>query len=100
MLSEYILRDDIVKAQQTPRTTLPYFTKYEYTALLSVRIQQLFDGALPLVPIQEFNRDDPELYSKIAMREILERKVPYILRRELPGGISEYWSVTELELAW
>jgi DNA-directed RNA polymerase I, II, and III subunit RPABC2 len=100
MLSEFILRDDIVKAQQTPRTTLPYFTKYEYTALLSVRKQQLFDGALPLVPIQEFNRDDPELYSKIAEREILERKVPYILRRELPGGISEYWSITELELAW
>ena len=100
MMSEFILRADIVKAQETPRTTLPYFTKYEYTALLGFRRQQLNDGAIPLVPIQEFNRDDPDLYLKIAEREILERKVPYIIRRELPGGVSEYWSVSELELAW
>jgi DNA-directed RNA polymerase I, II, and III subunit RPABC2 len=99
-MADFILREDITKAQETPRITLPYFSKYEYTALLSVRAQQLADGAPPMVPMQEFNRDDPRLIWKVAEREILERKLPFILRRHLPDGSSEYWSIAELELAW
>jgi hypothetical protein len=53
-----------------------------------------------MVPIQEFNRDDPRLLWKVAEREILERKLPLIIHRELPGGRSEFWSLSELELAW
>jgi DNA-directed RNA polymerase I, II, and III subunit RPABC2 len=96
----YVQRADVTSSQKEPRITLPYFSKYEYTALLSARIQQLADGAAPLVPIQEFNRDDPRLLWNMAEREILERKLPYIIRRQLPNGKSEYWSVSELELAW
>jgi len=96
----YVQRKDVTQAQTEPRITLPYFSKYEYTALLSARVQQLADGAVPLVPIQEFNRDDPRLLWNMAEREILERKLPYIIRRQLPNGKSEFWSVSELELAW
>ena len=99
-MADFIHRADVVKAQEAPRVTLPYFSKYEYTALLSMRTQQLYDGAPPIVPIQEFNRDDPRFFWKIAEREILERKLPFIMRRHLPDGSSEYWSVSELELAW
>jgi DNA-directed RNA polymerase I, II, and III subunit RPABC2 len=99
-MADFIHRADVVKAQESPRVTLPYFSKYEYTALLSMRTQQLYDGAPPIVPIQEFNRDDPRFFWKIAEREILERKLPFIMRRHLPDGSSEYWSVSELELAW
>jgi DNA-directed RNA polymerase I, II, and III subunit RPABC2 len=99
-MATFIHRADVTKSQETPRVTLPYFSKYEYTALLSMRTQQLYDGAPPLVPVQEFNRDDPRFFWKIAEREILERKLPFIMRRHLPDGSSEYWSVAELELAW
>ena len=97
---KFIYRDEIVKAQETPRITLPYFSKYEYTALLAERVDLLSKGAPPMVPIQEFNRDDPRLLWKVAEREILERKLPLIIHRELPGGRSEFWSLSELELAW
>jgi len=53
-----------------------------------------------MVPIQDFNRDDPRLLWKVAEREILERKLPLIIHRKLPGGRSEFMSLSELELAW
>jgi hypothetical protein len=36
----------------------------------------------------------------IAERELLERKLPFIVRRKMPDGQSEYWGIHELELAW
>jgi DNA-directed RNA polymerase I, II, and III subunit RPABC2 len=100
--SDFIQRDDVIKTQTDApnRKTMPYFSKYEYTALIGVRAQQLADGGIPLVNIQEFNKDDPRLLWKIAERELLERKLPFIVRRRLPGGESEYWGIHELELAW
>jgi DNA-directed RNA polymerase I, II, and III subunit RPABC2 len=100
MTESFVLREDVVKTSDTPRISLPYFTKYEYTTLLSCRAQQLADGALPLIPISEFNTNDPKLVYKIAEREILERKLPYLIRRKLPNNTTEYWAVSELELAW
>ena len=78
----------------------PYFTKYEYTTLLSCRAQQIAEGALPLIPISDFNTNDPKFVWKVAEREILERKLPYLICRPLPNGQTEFWSVAELELAW
>jgi DNA-directed RNA polymerases I, II, and III subunit RPABC2 len=100
MQSSFVAREDVVKNADVPRMTDPYYTKYEYTTLLACRAQQIADGAPPLVSIEEFNTSDPKLVWKIAEREILERKLPYIVRRKLPDGKIEFWSVAELELAW
>jgi DNA-directed RNA polymerase I, II, and III subunit RPABC2 len=100
MQSSFVSREDVIKNVDVKRISDPYFTKYEYTTLLSCRAQQLAEGALPLIPINEFNTGDPRLVWKIAEREILERKLPYIVRRKLPDGKVEFWSVAELELAW
>jgi DNA-directed RNA polymerase I, II, and III subunit RPABC2 len=100
MQSSFISREDVIAKTDSPRASDPYFTKYEYTTLLACRAQQIADGALPLVSITEFNTNDPKLIWKIAEREILERKLPYIVRRKLPSGNVEFWSVAELELAW
>ena len=87
----FVSRSEIQASQEIPRTTNPYLTKYEYTTLLGIRVQQLADGASPLVSIQDFDRNDPRLLWNMAEREILERKLPLILRRKLPGGNAEYW---------
>jgi DNA-directed RNA polymerase I, II, and III subunit RPABC2 len=99
MTSTFVERKD-VQFQPEERITQPYFTKYEYTALLGIRAQQLADGAIPLIPLTEFQTNDPRFVWKVAEREILERKLPYLVRRQLPGGQAEFWSVAELELAW
>jgi hypothetical protein len=33
----------------------------------------------------------------IAERELKEKRIPFILRRPLPGGGIEYWNVRDLE---
>lgn len=82
------------------RVTLPYYSKYEYTALLGTRAQQLADGAKPLISVDKFNASDPHFVWKVAEREILEQKLPYIIRRRIPGGGEEFWSATELTRIW
>lgn len=100
MQSTFVTRDDVLKNTDIKRMSDPYFTKYEYTTLLACRAQQIAEGAIPLVPITEFNTNDPRFVWKVAEREILERKLPYIVKRKLPNGQIEFWPVSELELAW
>jgi DNA-directed RNA polymerase I, II, and III subunit RPABC2 len=94
------VREEVVRAADTPRISQPYFTKYEYTTLLAVRQQQLAEGALPMVSLEDFNTNDPKFLQKVAEREILDRKLPYLFRRRLPDGSVEFWSAAELEVAW
>jgi len=82
------------------RITLPYYTKYEQTALLGVRKQQLADGALPLVDTKEFVPSNPLFLEQVAKKEIYDKKLPFIIHRRLPNGKSEYWSASELSVMW
>jgi DNA-directed RNA polymerase I, II, and III subunit RPABC2 len=82
------------------RRTLPYYTKYEQTALLGIRKQQLADGAMPLVDIQEFIPSNPLFLEQVAKKEIYDRKLPFIVHRRFPDGNSEYWSASELSVMW
>jgi len=36
----------------------------------------------------------------VAKMEIAQRKLPYIIRRQLPNNTSEFWSVQEMEIMW
>jgi hypothetical protein len=44
--------------------------------------------------------DDPQFIWKLAKKEILEQKLPFIIHRRLPNGQSEYWSTMELSIIW
>lgn len=95
-----VFRKEVIDTIRQPRTTQPYFTKYEYTALMSVRAQQLAEGAKPLASLDGLKTNDPMFIWNLARREIEQRKLPYIIRRQLPNGTSEYWSTQELEIMW
>jgi DNA-directed RNA polymerase I, II, and III subunit RPABC2 len=86
--------------ESTIRITLPYYSKYEYTALLGMRAQQLAEGAKPLVSLEGLIASSPDFPVNLAKKEILEQKLPFIIHRRLPNGVSEYWSATELSLIW
>lgn len=73
------------------RTTTNYMTKYERARLLGTRALQLSMNAPPMVELQ--GETDP---LQIAMKELRERKIPLIIRRNLPDGSYEDWSVNEL----
>jgi DNA-directed RNA polymerase I, II, and III subunit RPABC2 len=74
--------------------TIPYLTKYEKTRVLGLRTKQINSGA----PI--FVDDDPTILDGylIAEKELMERKIPFIIRRPMPGGGSEYWKLSDLDI--
>jgi DNA-directed RNA polymerase I, II, and III subunit RPABC2 len=95
-----VFRQEVVEAVKTPRITREFYTKYEYTTLLATRAQQLAEGAKPLVNLDGLKPSDPMFIWNVAKREIEQRKLPFLVRRQLPDGTSEYWSTQELEMMW
>ena len=74
--------------------TLPIMTKYEKTRILGQRAKQINDGATPFVKVPEGVIDG----YLIAVKELEEKKIPFIIRRPLPNRGSEYWLVEDLEI--
>jgi DNA-directed RNA polymerase I, II, and III subunit RPABC2 len=81
-----IIIDDLHK-------TIPYLTKYERARILGQRAKQINSGSSPFVKVPE-NVIDGYI---IAELELKEKKIPFIIRRPLPNGGSEYWSIKDLE---
>jgi DNA-directed RNA polymerase I, II, and III subunit RPABC2 len=73
--------------------TIPYLTKYERARILGQRAKQINTGATPFVKVPE-NVIDGYL---IAELELKAKRIPFIIRRPLPNGGSEYWKVSDLE---
>lgn len=74
--------------------TVPFLTKYEKARVLGQRAKQINSGARPFVKVPE-NVIDGYL---IAELELEQKKIPFIIRRPLPGAGSEYWNLKDLEL--
>mmetsp|Transcript_33875 Transcript_33875/g.77056 ORF Transcript_33875/g.77056 Transcript_33875/m.77056 type:complete len:120 (-) Transcript_33875:80-439(-) len=79
------------KASEGPRKTTPYLTKYEKARILGARALQLSMNAPVMVELD--GETDPLL---IAEKELIERVVPFVIRRFLPDGTFEDWRVAEL----
>jgi len=73
------------------RVTTPYLTKYERARVLGTRALQISMNAPVLVPL-----DGETDALQIAIKELSQRKIPLIIRRFLPDGTFEDWSVSEL----
>jgi len=74
--------------------TMPFLTKYEKTRILGQRAKQLNQGAQPVIPVDKKIIDG----YLIAQLELQQKALPFIVRRPLPGGKSEYWRLADLEL--
>ena len=73
--------------------TLPYLTKYEKARVLGQRAKQIEVGAKPLVKVPE-NIIDGYVIAELELRE---KKIPFIIKRPIPGGAFEYWHLRDLE---
>ena len=76
--------------------TLPIMSKYEKTRILGQRAKQINSGNKPFVNVPK-NIMDGYL---IAQEELLQKKLPFIIRRPLPSGGSEYWRIKDLEILY
>ena len=74
--------------------TIPIMTKYEKTRVLGQRAKQINEGAQPFIKIDSTVIDG----YLIAVKELEQKKTPFIIRRPLPNGGSEYWRIQDLEI--
>ncbi len=74
--------------------TIPFMTKYEKTRILGLRTTQINNGSEIFVSV---DKDVIDGYV-IAELELKAKKIPFIIRRPLPNGASEYWRVEDLEI--
>ena len=74
--------------------TSPFLTKYEKTKILGQRARQINIGAKPFIKVDR-NVVDGIL---IAQMELEKKKIPFIIRRPIPDGGSEYWKLRDLEI--
>lgn len=74
--------------------TIPIMTKYEKTRILGQRAKQLNEGSPAFIKVDSTVIDG----YLIAVKELEQKKTPFIIRRPLPNGGSEYWRIQDLEI--
>jgi DNA-directed RNA polymerase I, II, and III subunit RPABC2 len=74
--------------------TLPQLSKYEKTRILGQRASQIDNGSNIFVNVAQNIIDSYD----IAVEELNQRKIPFIIKRPLPNGGCEYWNVQDLEI--
>ncbi len=74
--------------------TIPILTRYEKAKILGLRAKQLNHGSKAFVEISKEIIDG----HTIANMELIQNKIPFIIRRPMPNGGSEYWKVSDLKL--
>jgi DNA-directed RNA polymerase I, II, and III subunit RPABC2 len=95
-----VVRDNFGIIIDPLHKTIPYLTKYERARVLGQRAKQieygknLENGSKPFVKVPE-NVVDGYV---IAELELQQKKIPFIIRRPIPSGGFEYWSIKDLEI--
>jgi DNA-directed RNA polymerase I, II, and III subunit RPABC2 len=85
--------EDVEGKEAEIKITSKYLSKYEKTRILGIRALQISTGSPPTIDIG--NETDA---LKIAEMELLEKKIPIVIRRYLPNGKYEDWKANELSL--
>jgi len=80
-----------LQGENKERVTTRFMTKYERARVLGTRALQISMNAPVLVDTEKLT--DP---LQIAMKELREKKIPFVIRRYLPDGSYEDWTVDEL----
>ena len=86
--------DDFLKNYQELKktnTTSPKMSKYERTLIIGIRAQQLALRAQPLIDVP----DHIDSVIKIAEIELEQRKLPFIIKRNLDTHC-EYWKLEDM----
>jgi len=92
-LMSQVVRENGIIVDPLHRTA-PILTKYETARILGQRAKQIESGSTPYISVPA-NVIDSFI---IAERELMQKKIPFIIKRPLPGGGVEYWRVPDLEI--
>ena len=88
-----IVKDEYDIVVDPLHKTIPFLTKYEKARVLGQRSKQIETGARPFIDVPP-NVIDGYV---IAEMELRQKKIPFIIKRPIPGGAFEYWNLRDLE---
>lgn len=88
-----VVRDDNGNIIDDLHKTLPILSKFEETKIIGIRINQLENGADPLIEVDGNIIDSVN----IAEMELEAGVLPFIICRPLPRGRKEFWKLNDLE---
>lgn len=74
--------------------TKPFLNKYERTKIISERAQQLTNGGISFLQ----NSKEYDNVYEIAIEELNQKKLPFIIRRPVPPNGFEYWKLEDFQL--
>lgn len=102
-MTSYAISDDIQKVQflmeNKDYKSKPIMTKYEFNSLIALRTTHLSMGALPFINIPEDTKITSNMQlRRIAIQELKEGKLPYLIKRTIPNHKPEYWSIKDMDL--
>ncbi len=89
-----VKRDATGRIVDSLHKTYPILSKYEKTKIIGIRVSQLNKGATPYINLKHKILDN----SLIAEKELIEKRLPFIIRRPIPNGRFEYWNINDLEI--
>lgn len=97
-----VILDDYKKIKNIDASayiTLPWMTKYEFDQLIGLRTMHLSKGSQPFIELPEDFKIKGNMELRlVAIKELTEKKLPYLIKRPLPNGTAEYWPVSKLNL--
>jgi DNA-directed RNA polymerase I, II, and III subunit RPABC2 len=79
--------------EKKTKKTIPLLTKFERARIVGVRLQQLAYGAKPRIDTTNLKS-----INEIVEQELIQRKIPFIIRRTLPNSTYEDWKLEEFEI--
>jgi DNA-directed RNA polymerase I, II, and III subunit RPABC2 len=88
----------ILNSLDKPKISKPIMTRYEFNVIISTRTGQISLGAIPFAEIKDDIKTNMDL-RKIALEELKQNKIPYIIRRPLPNNKFEFIRVKDLSLS-
>jgi DNA-directed RNA polymerase subunit K/omega len=79
--------------------SMPFMTKYEFDQIIGLRTVHISRGAPMMVDMPaDFKIQTNMELRHVAIKELVEHKLPYIVKRTMPNGKTEYWPVAKLGL--
>jgi DNA-directed RNA polymerase subunit K/omega len=92
--------EDVSKTNESlgkEKISKPIMTVYEFDKIIGMRTQQLSSGATPFISDVKNVSSNMEL-RQVALEELKQGKLPFIIERDLPNKKKEHYRVRDLDL--
>ena len=93
LVNEYDDEEEKEEIIVEKRTSFNILTKYEKNFIIGYRTQQIINGSVILIDVNKLK--EKSAYT-IAKQELLEKKIPFKIKRNFPDGRVEIWDIEEL----